>query len=1384
MVAAADDAPPIVTVSVSSQNVVEPDAVAASATFIDLDSSGGYTCQVDWVDGTIVAGTVTDNSCTVPPHHYLMPGSKTVIFEITDAGGATGIGLAQVDYTNAAPVLSDPYSNIGTIQNPATFRVSISDPGVGYETYACAIDYGDGTSLAGTYYPADAFQTKPRCIYPDHYYATAGTYTVTMKVTDSGLGSATISIAAKILPAAPAVSAPPNQTVHAVSGHWHVEETASLTDPNVPSDGPWTWTVNWGDGHSDSGAAPTQGAFAFAHDYLAPGTYNVGIEVKSASGQVGPGGFSVTAINDGPTAIAPTGMAIVTEGIEGTFYWGITDPAPDYPYAVHVDWGDGSVSDPTVPSQTPTYFTLTHTYRASGPNAGGTIYTATMTVTDAVGAKSNASQQVGVIDVAPVISAPAAISVPEGPPADSLTLATFTDASIGPWQVYVSRQGNNGESWNMTLQTPGAIQVPWNPSWGNSTVSVGVIDRGGLYSTINIQVSTANAEPVVGQISLAGGDQPLAGVATAVQAMFTDPGMGDLPHPETYTCTVDYGDGSGPQSGAAASGGCAGPLHTYSGSGVYTIVVKVLDANGGLGTGSRGVLVVAGAPKVGPVSVPNPLAEGQAFVASAGFTTADGETTHHCVIDFGDGQTFDAGWIAGSTCVGPNHTYHAPGVHTLTFTITNSRGESGSSQASVTVANVPPVLGYFTYSGTPAVGFPVTLSGHFSDPSTTETYTCTIDFGDGTGSQTGKAEAGVCSGDHTYTKSGLYVFTVTVTDSNGGSGSSPATMEIADDRPAVGPITISGSLAEAGSVQASATFTDPWSLSTFDSCTIDYGDGTGGFSWSTSGQSCVAPTHVWAHPGTFTVWLAVDRGYGNTGTSTTTVTVANAAPVVSANQVVKLGPAGVDPGTSVSFTDPGSASGESYTCTVDYGDGGGAKPGVVTANMCTGSSHSYTWKGTYTLVARVTDSNGGTGTYTASIVIYNTTPIVGSVSAPASIVVGSSASASATYVSTGQLPAETCTVDYGDGSGPAAGSADGSTCKGAGHPYSKTGTFVITVKVSAANGSSASSTASITVTTPPLALGTILIAGSAVEGSTVTASVTFTPIGSQTYKCSVDYGDGSGGQTGTVSGTTCKAPSHRYGRPGSFTVTASVTGSKGNSGTATKTIAVANVAPVYVTTSIPSTVKVGGAITASATFTDPGTSETYQAVWIWGDGTTSSAQLGATVRTMSASHTYNRAGLYTVNMELSDGVAGENGTIYNNVDVAVYDPARTLSGSGTFASAAGSCQVTSKCGAASMASFSVSASYAKGATKPTAAFTFSVTGVTFVATSVDWFVGANGTALMTGSGKLNGECGYRFVFGAVDGQPDSMDLTIVNPKGIDVYNVGPIALKTGSIVIK
>lgn len=53
-----------------------------------------------------------------------------------------------------------------------------------------------------------------------------------------------------------------------------------------------------------------------------------------------------------------------------------------------------------------------------------------------------------------------------------------------------------------------------------------------------------------------------------------------------YTCTVDYGDGSGLLPGAVSDHTCTGPAHVYTTFGLYTVTVSVTDKDGGTGSSS------------------------------------------------------------------------------------------------------------------------------------------------------------------------------------------------------------------------------------------------------------------------------------------------------------------------------------------------------------------------------------------------------------------------------------------------------------------------------------------------------------------------------------------------------------------------------------------------------------------------------------------------------------------------------------------------------------------------------------------------------------------------------------------------------------------------------
>jgi hypothetical protein len=61
-------------------------------------------------------------------------------------------------------------------------------------------------------------------------------------------------------------------------------ERWSFTDAN--HNGPWTYTINWGDGSTTSGTVTSEGSFSTGHKYvtLLPRSYTIRITVRDAAG--------------------------------------------------------------------------------------------------------------------------------------------------------------------------------------------------------------------------------------------------------------------------------------------------------------------------------------------------------------------------------------------------------------------------------------------------------------------------------------------------------------------------------------------------------------------------------------------------------------------------------------------------------------------------------------------------------------------------------------------------------------------------------------------------------------------------------------------------------------------------------------------------------------------------------------------------------------------------------------------------------------------------------------------------------------------------------------------------------------------------------------------
>ncbi len=134
-------------------------------------------------------------------------------------------------------------------------------------------DFGDGSASVTTRNPS-------------HTYSTGGSYTVTLTVTDNQ--GAQNSVTHPVTPSqpnvAPVVNAGPDEP--AVTGLLY-SFTWSFSDGN--HNGPWSYTIDWGDGSTSSGNVSNEGSFSAGHTYIivSPRSFTITVTVTDASGASG-----------------------------------------------------------------------------------------------------------------------------------------------------------------------------------------------------------------------------------------------------------------------------------------------------------------------------------------------------------------------------------------------------------------------------------------------------------------------------------------------------------------------------------------------------------------------------------------------------------------------------------------------------------------------------------------------------------------------------------------------------------------------------------------------------------------------------------------------------------------------------------------------------------------------------------------------------------------------------------------------------------------------------------------------------------------------------------------------------------------------------------------
>jgi len=239
--------------------------INGSATFSGL-AAGDHNVVLSGVADNCAVDGGTSRTVTVPAD-----GAASTTFAVTCAGGTGGLGDLVVTTSTSGSDLPDGY----TVTLDGTQSQAIAANGsVGFT----GLPAGDhSVQLSG-----DASNCTVESANPQ---------TVTVPEGETATATFDVSCVAPNQP--PTVNAGSNETV--LLGLFYTEH-ATFGDPD--NDGPWSYTIDWGDGSAPTTASTSsQGAINAGHTYLLPlGTHTIRVTVVGSHGASGSSSKVVTVI--------------------------------------------------------------------------------------------------------------------------------------------------------------------------------------------------------------------------------------------------------------------------------------------------------------------------------------------------------------------------------------------------------------------------------------------------------------------------------------------------------------------------------------------------------------------------------------------------------------------------------------------------------------------------------------------------------------------------------------------------------------------------------------------------------------------------------------------------------------------------------------------------------------------------------------------------------------------------------------------------------------------------------------------------------------------------------------------------------------------------------
>jgi PKD repeat protein len=627
--------------------------------------------------------------------------------------------------------------------------------------------------------------------------------------------------------------------------------------------------------------------------------------------------------------------------------------------------------------------------------------------------------------------------------------------------------------------------------------------------------------------------------------------------------------------------------HAYAENGTYVVTLTVTDNDGATGTANATEAISNRPPIASFTESATIVYTGEVIYFDASASSDPDGTVFSYFWNFGDGTN--------ATGVTASHGYADNGTYTVTLTVTDNDGATGTATAVKTVLNRPPVAIITESATTVYTGELINFNASNSYDPDGFIANYSWNFGDGY-----DAIGPIVS--HSYAENGNYAVTLTVMDSDGATGSSIATIIVLNRAPnALFTYTPSFPIVgETATLNASQS-SDP--DGTITNYTWNFGDG------NITATANPIITHSYALEGNHTVTLTVTDNDGATANTTQVIKVRN-YPLAD----FTYEPATPCKDQTVTFN--ATASNPRGGAIGSYFWSFGDNSTLNTTDPI--ATKVYTAAGDYNVNLTVTDTEGLSNATSKTVTIISGPPVAIFTYKPAYPAVGQTITfnASDSYDPNGNVVSYVWS--FGDGNVTSIMNPI------IYHSYIAIGNYTVRLTVTDNDGLTNTTSKLTTIGNPPQA-NFDYSPERPYMGDLVTFNASQSTAGNKTIvSYTWNFGDGS-----PIVNKTDPITTHTYQTAGNLTVTLTITDDSGLTSTITKTITVQQ-APVAVFTYSPTYPQTYVTITFNASQSYDPNGHIVSYVWDFGDGNVT------TVVAPTITHFYTAFGNYTTVLIVSD----------------------------------------------------------------------------------------------------------------------------------------------------